>query len=153
MDERLYRSRTDRVLSGVAGGLAARLNVDPSLVRVIWVILAIASNGVFLLIYIVMALVVPEEPFGPVTTAHLTPGDPAAPAAAPGSGPTPAPRSRERDPAVALVGGIVLILVGAFFLVRQYVPAFDAALTWPVNGEAAGDGKVGLARLRRRGAG
>jgi phage shock protein C len=86
---RLYRSRDERVIAGVAGGIADYLDVDPSLVRVVWVILALFSGGAFLLVYIVMALVVPEEPW-PGTwvagaTAPPTPppaGDPNAPAAA-----------------------------------------------------------------------
>lgn len=89
MNGRLYRSRDERVLAGVAGGLAEYLDVDPSLVRVVWVILALFSGGAFLIVYIVMALVVPEEPWVPVaspTGASVTAaqmGD--QPGAAPGS--------------------------------------------------------------------
>jgi phage shock protein C len=68
MNGRLYRSRDERVLAGVAGGLADSLDVDPSLVRVIWVILALFSGGAFLVVYIVMALVVPEEPWVPLAS-------------------------------------------------------------------------------------
>jgi phage shock protein C len=64
MNDRLYRSRDERVISGVAGGLAERFDLDPSLVRVAWAILTVLSGGVFLLIYIVMAIVVPEAPAG-----------------------------------------------------------------------------------------
>jgi phage shock protein PspC (stress-responsive transcriptional regulator) len=64
MNDRLYRSRSDRMLAGVAGGVADRFDLDPSLVRVGWVILTILSGGIFLLIYIVMAIVVPDEPVG-----------------------------------------------------------------------------------------
>lgn len=62
MDDRLYRSRTDRMLTGVAGGLADRLDLDPSLVRVLWVISMPLTGFITLLAYIVMAVVVPEEP-------------------------------------------------------------------------------------------
>ncbi len=64
MDDRLYKSTTDRSLSGVCGGVAAWLGIDPSLVRVVWVLLALLSGGVFLIIYIVMAIVVPDAPPG-----------------------------------------------------------------------------------------
>ena len=64
MNDRLYRSRSDRMLAGVAGGLADHFDLDPSLVRVLWAILAIVSGGIFLLIYVVMAIVVPDEPLG-----------------------------------------------------------------------------------------
>lgn len=64
MDDRLYRSTTDRSLAGVAGGLAAYLGVDPSIVRVAWVLLAIVTGGLAAVVYIVMAIVVPEAPPG-----------------------------------------------------------------------------------------
>jgi phage shock protein C len=64
MNDPLYRSRSDRMLAGVAGGVAEHFDLDPSLVRVGWAILVILSGGIFLLIYIVMAIVVPEEPVG-----------------------------------------------------------------------------------------
>ena len=64
MNDRLYRSRSERMLAGVAGGVADRFDLDPSFVRIAWAILTILSGGIFLLIYIVMAIVVPEEPVG-----------------------------------------------------------------------------------------
>ncbi len=62
MNERLYRSRHDRVLAGVAGGLAERLDADPSLIRIVWVLLMPFTGFLALGVYVVMALVVPEEP-------------------------------------------------------------------------------------------
>ena len=59
--KRLYRSRSDRMVAGVAGGLAQYLNVDPTLVRLGFVVLSLAG-GPGLLLYIVMWIVVPEEP-------------------------------------------------------------------------------------------
>lgn len=59
--KRLYRSRKQRSLAGVCGGIAEYLDVDPSLVRIAWVILSMAG-GPAVLLYIVMAAVVPEEP-------------------------------------------------------------------------------------------
>jgi phage shock protein C len=64
MTERLYRSRRDRMLAGVAGGLAEIWDVDPSLVRIAWALLVIVTGGIALLVYIVMAIVVPEEDDG-----------------------------------------------------------------------------------------
>ena len=60
MEKRLYRSRTDRVIWGVCGGLAKYLGVDPVIVRVIVVLIALA-NGIGILAYIVMAIAVPVE--------------------------------------------------------------------------------------------
>ena len=61
MNDRLYRSRDDRMLAGVAGGLAEYWDADPSLIRIIWALLVLLTGGVALVIYIVMAFVVPDE--------------------------------------------------------------------------------------------
>ena len=61
MSGRLFRSRDDRMLAGVAGGLAEMWDADPSLVRLVWALLVIFTGGIALLVYIVMAIVVPEE--------------------------------------------------------------------------------------------
>src|SRR3970282_2200143 len=83
MRDRLYRSRNDRVLFGVAGGVADWLDVDPALVRIVFA-LPLFAGGIGFLLYIIMAIVVPEEP------AHVgpppMPGEaPAMPAAEPGA--------------------------------------------------------------------
>ncbi len=148
MDERLYRSRDDRMIAGVAGGVAEHLDADPSIIRIVWALLIFLTGGLALLVYIVMAIVVPERPLGMATP------DPGAT-----TGPSPEPvaaggwiapdgstvpqatetgrraRGRRRDPAdrarAGLVGGIVLIGLGALFLVREYIPTFDFDLWWP----------------------
>jgi phage shock protein C len=64
VNDRLYRSRDERIFAGVAGGVAERFGIDPSLVRIGWVILMFLSGGLFFLLYVVMAFVVPEAPAG-----------------------------------------------------------------------------------------
>ena len=59
--KRVYRSRKDRILGGVCGGLGNYFNLDPVLVRVIWVILLFAA-GVGFLAYILAWILIPEEP-------------------------------------------------------------------------------------------
>src|SRR5919112_1789595 len=63
MRERLYRARHDRMLFGVAGGLARYLGIDSSIVRIVWVLLFLAA-GTGILLYIVAAVLIPEEPQG-----------------------------------------------------------------------------------------
>ena len=59
--KRLYRSRNDRMIGGVCGGLAEYFNIDPVLVRVITVVVGLfALSGV--LAYLILWIVVPEEP-------------------------------------------------------------------------------------------
>ena len=63
MDEpkRLYRSVSDRQIAGVCGGIGDYLGVDSTVVRLIFVLLAI-TGGPGLLLYIILALVIPEQP-------------------------------------------------------------------------------------------
>ena len=66
MEKKLYRSRNNKQLAGVCGGLAKYLNMDATIIRLIWALLVICA-GAGLLAYIVCALVIPEEPDDYVT--------------------------------------------------------------------------------------
>jgi phage shock protein C len=61
MEKRLYRSRNNRMLAGVCGGLANYFNVDPTVIRVITIILLLAFNIMALIAYFVLALIIPVE--------------------------------------------------------------------------------------------
>jgi len=58
----LYRSRKDRVFGGVAGGIARSLNADPAIVRLIFALMIIVGGGGILL-YLILWIAIPEEPF------------------------------------------------------------------------------------------
>ncbi|HEX2194051.1 MAG TPA: PspC domain-containing protein [Candidatus Limnocylindria bacterium] len=165
MNRRLYRSRTDSMIGGVAGGVAEYLDIDPTIVRIVWAVLAIVTSGVFFVLYIVMWIVVPEG--APAAPASHLPGTGAAPPAASASPPdTEAPpvvdpitgqpaataadataeapawspaisgsyeaERRRRPSDGAMVFGLILILLGAWFLVDEYLPAVDTDLLWPI---------------------
>lgn len=199
MNDRLYRSREDRVIGGVCAGVADRLDLDPSLVRVGWALLTILTGGALLVLYIVMLIVVPEEPLGGIPPTSPAPGPGAVPgwqppgtegqtgwpvagaagaAGAAGMEPPPgwqAPASETGQPAgwqpppataaadgspvpawtppdqayaarraarverhrrneglIGLVIGVLLILAGAWFLLRQYLPDIDFDAFWPI---------------------
>ena len=61
MDKKLYRTKNDKKLSGVCGGFANYIGMDPTIVRVAWAIISCFA-GIGIVAYIVCALVVPEEP-------------------------------------------------------------------------------------------
>ncbi len=147
MNRRLYRSRTDTVIGGVAAGVAAYLNADPALVRIAWAILVPLTGGAALLAYIVAWIVVPEAP---ATVSRIVDPDgavvevpavtevdaaPAAPGAA-GNG--------------ALIVGLILIGAGLWFLLREYLPEFDLGLIWPIILIGIG-GLILVTSSRRRG--
>lgn len=138
MDERLYRSSRDRVLAGVAGGLAERYGADVSVIRIGWVLLAIASGGVLALVYLLMAIVVPEASAG-------VPGPGAPSGAGPGAtsgswtpggwsaSPGPTERTAGGGRNTSVVIGIGLILLGAWFLLDRYLSIrIDWDLVWPL---------------------
>ena len=77
MDKRLYRSRNDRVIAGVCAGLGHYFNLDPVLIRVLAVIVGFMSFGTLLLLYVVLALIMPLEPEQSLTTGQerSVPGD------------------------------------------------------------------------------
>jgi phage shock protein C len=205
MNGRLYRSRDERMIAGVAGGLALNLNIDPSIVRILWVVLVPLTGGFIILLYFLMAFIVPEQPLGddrwaawereaepapdagwtayaddptsafePVppapTPSPFDPMPPAPPAPAtppmapltpsafrdaprptsgsgpgapggPSSGwrppggdrraPWPARDEPSRDRGVPLIFGLILVLVGAYFLARSYIPGIDWGAAWP----------------------
>lgn len=59
--KRLFRSRTDRVLGGVCGGIGKYFSIDPVLVRVGWAVLFF-FGGAGLIAYIISWIIIPEEP-------------------------------------------------------------------------------------------
>ncbi len=61
MDKKLYKSRNNKMIAGVCGGVAEYLNVDPTIVRLALVLISLIW-GSGLLIYIIAALVIPTEP-------------------------------------------------------------------------------------------
>jgi phage shock protein PspC (stress-responsive transcriptional regulator) len=130
MNRRLYRSRTDTVLGGVAAGLADYLNADPALVRIAWAILVVVTGGAALLAYIVAWIVVPEEPEAPAAEPVTDPvtGEVIEPVAAPAAAPT----SSGSGGRAGVVVGIGLVLIGVWFLLREYLPDFDWGLVWPL---------------------
>jgi phage shock protein PspC (stress-responsive transcriptional regulator) len=93
---RLYRSADDRLVAGVAGGLAAYLDVDPVIVRIIWFLSMLLTGTATLWIYLIMIVVVPLEP------TEWPPQSPWAPGGAPiGSEAAPTPPTADTIPGSA----------------------------------------------------
>lgn len=62
LHNRLYRSRSERMVAGVAGGIADYADVDPTIVRLIWVAALLTTGPLALLLYLLCAIVIPREP-------------------------------------------------------------------------------------------
>lgn len=140
---KLYRSRHERVIAGVAGGIADYFNVDVTLIRLIWVV-AIFAGGSGLIAYIVAALIIPEEPYGYVpepngrtagsggTPENAGTAGPGAPAGGHSTmGREPVRRERNQVGTTAIFGWVLLGL-GLLFLLRNFIPWFSWGLFWPL---------------------
>ena len=138
MNRRLYRCRHDQRVAGVASGLAEYFDIDPTIVRVLWVI-SIFFGGLGLLLYIAMAIIVPLEPEGAYLAGTQT-GEPTA------EGGAPVPSATDWHTAAAnhrhvsrgsgraaSIFGIILILFGSLALVDAFLPAWadGGRFLWP----------------------
>jgi len=123
MQENLYRSRNKRVIGGVAAGLADYFNIDPILVRVIFIATTIIK-GFGLLVYIVLWIIVPEDPKEqPHFKAAAKPPEPdktgTAEEEATEMGIKPEPEKsapKKENNKNRLIAGIILISIGVLFL-------------------------------------
>jgi phage shock protein C len=146
---RLYRCRHDRQLAGVASGMAEYLDLDPTVVRILWILSALLG-GFTILLYIILAFVIPLEPMG-VATGPLpaTPtagegdgeqtyamGEPGETAGAPSTWTVPAahpagPAHEHRQRGEGRIGlavGILLVVFGGIALVGSALPGWIAGV-------------------------
>ena len=124
MNRRLYRCRENRMVAGVAGGLAEYAGLDPSLVRLLWVI-SVFFWGAGILLYIAMAIIVPLEP--------LTPEAAAAHAADVAAGGGSSHQHREGNGRVVTFLGVILLLIGGIALIDAYLPGWATwRQLWPL---------------------
>jgi phage shock protein PspC (stress-responsive transcriptional regulator) len=156
MKDRLYRSRKERVLGGVCGGLAEYFDIDPIIVRILFVILG-PTTGIGLLVYIVMWVAVPEEDIqhyyarfaqnpnqNPFNNSSPNPNLSTEPGAEPDNS-APKQETPDYSPEMmkeylspkkrgsgSLVFGTILVLLGILFLFWIYIPSFDFSLIFPI---------------------
>jgi len=135
MERKVYRSSKDRILFGVCGGIASYFNIDPVLVRLGMVALAFI-DGAGVLLYIIMALVIPEagrshsivEQDEAVEETEVLPPEPRPSLGSDGRIPG------KREDEGRFMGGIVLILIGLFFLAQRFhfFRWMDFGRLWPL---------------------
>ena len=124
MNRRLYRCRHNRVLAGVASGVAEFFGLDPTVVRLLWFV-SIFFGGFSLLLYIALAIIMPLEPLTPEAAAAE-----AAAGIAGADGHTHAPGSAIGGRLVTLLG-IALIFFGGLALAGSVLPIGVWHYLWP----------------------
>lgn len=123
MARRLYRSRRNAVIGGVCGGLGEYFDVDPVLVRIIWLIALF--SGVGLIVYLLCWVLIPQRPLGDHIQEKSQYQD--------GYYNEDYYRNETgRREKTKLLLGTGLIILGSFFLMQRFMPWFDFDLIWPV---------------------
>lgn len=103
--KRLYRSRHDRVIGGVCGGIAGHLAADVSLIRLAWVLFSLLG-GAGILLYLLAWIIVPEEPVRARSDGREE----------------PVPVTVEVDHQErARLAGIILVAVGGYLLLERVI--------------------------------
>lgn len=118
---KLRRSYKDKIIGGVAGGLGEYFTTDPLIFRILFVVLLFTGGGGFL-IYILMWIFIPKEEakFGskfeePIKNEAVSPET-----------------EKKKSKNGSLIGGAILIMIGAIFLFDNLLPWLDFADLWPL---------------------
>jgi len=133
--KRFYRNTIDKKIAGVASGLADYFDIDPLLVRLIFVILAFAGGG-GVLIYIILWIVTPERPFKLNQTQNNSTMENQQPSYGDQKPPEQPQQQKSSQPEQKnrgnLIGGLVLITLGILFLADEFIPNINFGDLWPI---------------------
>lgn len=139
MEKRLQRSRDKKVLAGIAGGLGDYLDIDPVIIRIVIVLITIFT-GIGLLIYIVMWIVIPEEPFNNAFFQSQT-GNTENMGETFGNETNNLNAEINTKPTSSngrIIVGIVLIFIGIIFLAEKVFPFIDFEFVFAIGMIALG---------------
>ncbi|TSC96281.1 MAG: putative stress-responsive transcriptional regulator [Candidatus Berkelbacteria bacterium Licking1014_2] len=127
--KQLYRSRTNRVVAGVCGGLGKFLDIDPVIIRILFVILTL-WGGAGILLYIICVVLIPLESNGKEdngTKSDL--GDKIESAVKEIKDSAKEKRNHLKSQQIV---GLILIALGIIFIVENFWPWFEVGLYWPI---------------------
>jgi len=141
MGKKLYRSTNDKMLGGVAGGLAEYFGIDSTLVRVLFIVIVFLGGG-GIIAYIILWIVVPQKPYelpkNPFTQAPPDSGGSSDFSSSQNSSDNFSMSHGEIAGSVTQSGSkqlwiaIVLIVIGGLLLLDNIFPRFDFDHYWPV---------------------
>ncbi|MCK4569295.1 MAG: PspC domain-containing protein [Bacteroidales bacterium] len=127
----LYRSKHDSMIGGVASGIGQSINMDPTLIRILFILLVMVGGGGVIL-YIILWVVLPldDQLSTNVNTNNMEENK----TQEGGKGPDftqQNPIFKKKDDG-SLIAGLILITLGVIFLVIRYVPRINFGDLWPV---------------------
>lgn len=116
MNKKLYKSLDDRVLAGVCGGLAKYFDIDSTIVRVLW-ILGFFAGGLGIVAYIICTVIIPQESFSEYNMNKSK---------------SIYEYNKETHSKNKVLLGIILISIGVFSLIDEYLYWVDIERLWPI---------------------
>lgn len=131
----LTRSRYDKIIGGVAGGLAEYFHIDSAIVRVLFVLFTLLY-GIGFWVYIILWIILPYGPLPqtwqqtnpPSGTVHPT----SSPSSEENTSSNPMPQNQKKSKHdTNLIIGLILIVLGILFLISQYIPYIHFGHLWP----------------------
>ena len=136
--KRLYRSRTDKIVAGVCGGMGEYFNIDPVWIRIIFVLLTIL-DGIGLLIYIIAWVLMPLNPnqkatsdtFAEKTVDKIKHKIEAKHESKKSSKADEKP-VKKKDHSGAVLFGTILVVIGFAFMMKYFLKSFNMMLIWPI---------------------
>lgn len=132
MEKRLYRSYTDKMLGGVCGGLGEYFDIDPVIIRVLFIV-AVLFGGGGILAYIILWIVIPQKPFTIPKFNQESSNE-----TNPNTEQSTDDNSfrnfviEKRKMNKNSLTGIILIFLGVLFLLDNFVPRFSFHELWPL---------------------
>jgi len=120
---RLYRSKDDHIVSGVFGGLADYLNVDPVILRIIGVVLFLAKPGEFIIFYIIASIIIPEREDGNTDSVEKKEER--------DDRKMTALREKKSEDDGSFLFGVALVVLGIVFILHKFFSWFTFDYVWP----------------------
>lgn len=137
MNKTLYRSNRDKMIAGICGGLSDYFNMDPTIVRILWVVFTFATNGAGIIAYIVGMFIIPKKPYDfnnnddherreHMNNNHANSNNDGVNQQSGNGNYVNDKKSSSK------LAGVILIMVGAYFLLREFFVWIDFSYVWPV---------------------
>lgn len=129
--KKLYRSKKDRIIAGVCGGIAEYFDIDPVLVRIL-AVLTIFANGIGIIAYIIAWIIIPQDPEQVSEKKKDGLRKKAEGIAQNIGGQIRKDLDENNRRRSRTIGGLVLLGLGVLFLINNFLPHFNFAKLWPL---------------------
>ncbi|MEA1964767.1 MAG: PspC domain-containing protein [Candidatus Aerophobetes bacterium] len=129
--KRLYRSKKDRMIGGVCGGIAEYFDIDPVIVRIL-AVLSIFANGIGLIAYLIAWIIIPQNPKQVSEKEEGKLREKAEDVAQKIGKPLQGDLGSNEKKKSRVIGGLILLALGGLFMINNFLPWFRFSRLWPL---------------------